>query len=126
MPCSRRPVPLRSCGGTLYRNSLLSIDTCLQRYSRSPRYALGIAGYVVAAGAVTTVLSPSFGRLFKREQELEGAGCSRSSALDRHNLHMLIQCIRLHVAEALPHLRPIIQLICSARKARNPSFMYCR
>ena len=66
---------------------LVSVGTCLQRYSRSPRYALGIAGYVVAAGAVTTVLSPSFGRLFKREQELEGVFCLRLPALICHDLH---------------------------------------
>ena len=88
----RGPLHSRNGSGTVEWHSLVTVGTCLQRYSRSPRYALGIAGYVVAAGAVTTVLSPSFGRLFKREQELEGAGfkCTATSIL--HNLHMLNLC----------------------------------
>ena len=44
----------------------------LQSYSKDPRYAAGIVGYVLAAGVVTTVLSPGFGKLFKKEQDLEG------------------------------------------------------
>ncbi|BBN15082.1 ATP-binding cassette, subfamily D (ALD), peroxisomal ABC transporter [Marchantia polymorpha subsp. ruderalis] len=37
-----------------------------------PKYALGILGYVLGAGAITGILSPPFGKLMSKEQQLEG------------------------------------------------------
>jgi ABC-type uncharacterized transport system fused permease/ATPase subunit len=45
----------------------------LRSYSGTSKYTAAIMGYVVGAGVATTVLAPGFGRLFKKEQDLEGA-----------------------------------------------------
>ncbi|KAL2620730.1 hypothetical protein R1flu_000935 [Riccia fluitans] len=37
-----------------------------------PKYAFGILGYVLGAGAITGMLSPPFGKLMSKEQQLEG------------------------------------------------------
>ena len=36
------------------------------------RYTAGIVGYVLAAGVATSIFAPSFGKLYKKEQVLEG------------------------------------------------------
>ena len=45
----------------------------LKQYSQTNTYTLAILGYVIGAGGITSVLAPNFGRLFKRQQENEGA-----------------------------------------------------
>ena len=45
----------------------------LQSYSRTNKYTLLILGYVFGAGVLTTVASPNFGRLYKRQSENEGS-----------------------------------------------------
>ena len=44
----------------------------LQSYSRTNKYTLMILGYVFGAGVLTTIASPNFGRLYKRQSENEG------------------------------------------------------
>lgn len=44
----------------------------LQSYSRTNKYTAAIIGYVFGAGVLTTVASPNFGRLYKRQSENEG------------------------------------------------------
>jgi len=44
----------------------------LRSYSRTNKYTLAIIGYVFGAGVLTTVASPNFGRLYKRQSENEG------------------------------------------------------
>ena len=45
----------------------------LKSYSRTHKYTLGIMGYVLGAGVMTTAFAPNFGRLYSRQQENEGA-----------------------------------------------------
>ena len=44
----------------------------LQSYSRTNKYTAAIIGYVFGAGVLTTIASPNFGRLYKRQSENEG------------------------------------------------------
>lgn len=44
----------------------------LQRYSGTQKYTAAILAYVFGAGALMTVAAPNFGRLFKKQQALEG------------------------------------------------------
>ena len=44
----------------------------LRSYTGSNKYSVAILGYVMAAGVATSVFAPSFGGLYKKEQELEG------------------------------------------------------
>jgi len=45
----------------------------LRRYSRTNKYTAAILAYVLGAGVVTVAAAPNFARLFKRQQEDEGA-----------------------------------------------------
>ncbi|CAM6094402.1 unnamed protein product [Calypogeia fissa] len=51
----------------------------------SPKYAFGILGYVIGAGAITGVLSPPFGKLMSKEQQLEGDYRQLHSRLRTHS-----------------------------------------
>lgn len=44
----------------------------LRSYSRTNKYTATIIGYVFGAGVLTTIASPNFGRLYKRQSENEG------------------------------------------------------
>jgi ABC-type uncharacterized transport system fused permease/ATPase subunit len=45
----------------------------LKQYSRTNRYTLYILGYVFGAGLFVVTTSPNFGKLYKTQQENEGA-----------------------------------------------------
>ncbi|KAL3156583.1 hypothetical protein ABBQ38_000874 [Trebouxia sp. C0009 RCD-2024] len=45
----------------------------LRAYSKSNKYTAAILAYVIGAGGLTGLLAPNFGKLFKRQQENEGA-----------------------------------------------------
>lgn len=45
----------------------------LQRYSGTNKYTGAIVGYVLGVGTFMTVAAPNFGKLFKRQQQLEGS-----------------------------------------------------
>ncbi len=45
----------------------------LRSYSRTNKYTAAILGYVFGAGVLTSIASPNFGRLYKRQSENEGA-----------------------------------------------------
>lgn len=62
----------------------------LRRYSRTNKYTAAIVGYVLGAGVLTTLASPNFGRLYKRQSENEGAPLT--SAFTSHLMHRLL-CI---------------------------------
>ena len=51
----------------------------LRSYSRTNKYTFMILGYVFGAGILTTVVSPNFGRLYKRQSENEGTISLQSS-----------------------------------------------
>ena len=44
----------------------------LKQYTQTHRYAGGVLGYILCAGVATAVVSPPFGRIYKRLQDLEG------------------------------------------------------
>ena len=44
----------------------------MRRHTGTHKYALGILAYVLGAGIVTTTVAPNFGRLTRKQQELEG------------------------------------------------------
>ncbi|KAL3681209.1 hypothetical protein R1sor_024165 [Riccia sorocarpa] len=50
-----------------------------------PKYAFGILGYVLGAGAITGILSPPFGKLMSKEQQLEGDYRQLHSRLRTHS-----------------------------------------
>lgn len=45
----------------------------LQRYSGTNKYTAAVIGYVLGAGTFMTVAAPNFGKLFKKQQSLEGS-----------------------------------------------------
>ncbi len=45
----------------------------LRSYSRTNKYTAAILAYVLGAGVFTVAAAPNFARLFKRQQEDEGA-----------------------------------------------------
>ena len=53
----------------------------LRSYTKSHKYTLAIAGYVVCAGVMTVTAQPNFAGMNRRQQELEGAPCFKSGGL---------------------------------------------
>ena len=51
----------------------------LRSYSRTNKYTAAILAYVLGAGLFTVAAAPNFARLFKRQQEDEGALRSQDS-----------------------------------------------
>ena len=52
----------------------------LRSYSRTNKYTAAILAYVLGAGVFTVAAAPNFARLFKRQQEDEGALYCRGPA----------------------------------------------
>ena len=52
----------------------------LRSYSRTNKYTAAILAYVLGAGVFTVAAAPNFARLFKRQQEDEGALQPKSKA----------------------------------------------
>lgn len=65
----------------------------LRSYSRTNKYTLLILGYVFGAGILTTVASPNFGRLYKRQSENEGAALPLLSS-PTGNIILHVDCFR--------------------------------
>lgn len=54
----------------------------LRSYSRTNKYTAAILAYVLGAGVFTVAAAPNFARLFKRQQEDEGALCAEIGCRD--------------------------------------------
>jgi hypothetical protein len=61
--------------GTLARSAVDAIfySVRMWQYSGTHLYTAALAGYIVVAGSITTILQPNFGGLVRTTQELEGA-----------------------------------------------------
>ena len=67
----------------------------LRSYSRTNKYTAAILAYVLGAGVFTVAAAPNFARLFKRQQEDEGAQCASSEGCEERNVPFLKCLLRL-------------------------------
>jgi hypothetical protein len=90
----------------------------LRAYTGSNKYSLAILGYVMAAGVATSVFAPSFGSLYKKEQELEGDPPSNHNrTADCHTL-LVPWPLCIHVRQ------PAHQILLSLLKFSNVTFCH--
>ena len=70
VPCAQCAEVLNLCCSTV---DAVFFAYVLRSYSRTNKYTAAILAYVLGAGVFTVAAAPNFARLFKRQQEDEGA-----------------------------------------------------